>query len=222
MISTQYSEIVNIYKVDGDANAYLRLRDYIARRTGIIAGRKARQSKGDARAYGLIFDSKRETWEEEEDREVEGDDDVVHSIESTAWSRDPVSLLPSTLEETVVEFLDSGFQPAQNGVLRSKLIEVAKNDINSHYKPPKFYFTVPNSCYAMIIPGEFHYTRKSCCPELFRGSTDPIGILRSGQCYVHSSKGFQKVLPNGLVQQFNVVVGDVLVCERRCMNLPIN
>ena len=70
---------------------------------------------------------------------------------SAAWWADPVSGCPSSLEETVMSLLDSGFMPQNLPFLREKLRQVIKGVIKKFVK--NYRMEVPMSCSAWIIPG---------------------------------------------------------------------
>ena len=84
----------------------------------------------------------------------DSDDDgavVSSQPQSAAWWADTVSGCPSSLEETVLVFLDSGFLPSENPILAKKLHEVIKKSINSYCS--KCRIIIPMACSAFIVPG---------------------------------------------------------------------
>ena len=64
---------------------------------------------------------------------------------------DEVSGCPSSLEETVMTFIDAGFNPRTNPIMALKLHEVVKKTIRSY--SIKFRLSVPMSCSAFCVPG---------------------------------------------------------------------
>ena len=117
----------------------------LAREGGVFAARLARMHAGAARAKGYVY----------EDR-AEGDDDVdARKAQSSAWWDDPVSGCPSSLEETAMHLLDSGFRPDTCPVLREKLKVVAIKTLSparNSYRMP-----VSMSCTAFVIPGAYMF-----------------------------------------------------------------
>jgi hypothetical protein len=205
-IHTDFSEIAAVYTaINGRENLH-HLIDHITRRHGIIYDRRTRESRGEARARGLIFDHKRDGPNAGEELE-EGLDPTTP--QSADWWRDTISGLPSTLPETVTEALQSGFTLEDSPVLRSKVLSVAKTEINFRWTPPKFHIPILESCSARIIPGTdtiflllFEDTHFAC--------TDPTGTLGEDEIFVRSSHPFQYT-KNGVSFCSDVVAGDVLV-----------
>jgi hypothetical protein len=120
---------------------------------GVLAARRARQAPDKSRFQGSA---------DQKDDDVDDDDDYVNSDDSfdpaarkrsTAWFPDPISGCPSSLAETVMALLDSGFNPADPSayIVREKLKEVTKSKIK--LKCSKFNFDVPMSTIGFVIPG---------------------------------------------------------------------
>lgn len=121
----------------------------VSRCGGVMNARRAREAGGEARAKGY---GEREA----EDVEIEDEDDLEQQDNalrqrSKAWWTDEISGCPSSLEETVMVLLDSGFTPQNCAVLRSKLQTVVKKTINSYVL--KYRIDVPMSCTAFLVPG---------------------------------------------------------------------
>lgn len=129
---------------DGE-NGMAELWNAVAKAGGVIPARAARQMSGTARVRGL------------RSHDVESDDSdddgavVSSQPQSAAWWADTVSGCPSSLEETVLVFLDSGFLPSENPILVKKLHEVIKKSINSYCS--KCRIIIPMACSAFIVPG---------------------------------------------------------------------
>ncbi|KAF9812816.1 hypothetical protein IEO21_05963 [Rhodonia placenta] len=172
----------------GDYGLY-RLWMNVARAGGIVSARLAREAAGAARAKGYVFEDFTDEAGDED-----GFDQMDKALEdhSTAWWDDPISGCPSTLEETVLVLLDSGFKPDTCPVLAAKLKEVVKRAINSYVR--RYRVDVPQSCTAYIVP-------------------DPLGVLEPGQVHIKSSR-------RNLVDQdgrpTDIVLGEVLVTRHPC------
>jgi len=122
----------------------------VARHGGVLFQRRTRECGGEARSRGY------EKYETADDAEEEDDDEdglrqMQDMEKSTAWWRDEISGCPSTLEETVMVLLDSGFTPAGCPVLQGKLKPIVRSRLlsSSNCKPQ-----VNMSCTAFIIPGK--------------------------------------------------------------------
>jgi hypothetical protein len=120
-----------------------RLWAAVAREGNIMAARIARESAWTARACGV------QLYDDHEDDSFD-DDSPSQSI---AWWGDDISGCPSSLEETVMAFLDTGFHPSSNPILAERLHIVAKKAVKSCIS--KSRLTVPMSCRALIVPGNF-------------------------------------------------------------------
>ena len=70
---------------------------------------------------------------------------------SAAWWWDPRSGSPSSLEETSMALLDSGFSPSVSPILCVKQSEVAKKALK--FSVNKYHIDVPKSCSAWAVPG---------------------------------------------------------------------
>ncbi|VDC05058.1 unnamed protein product [Peniophora sp. CBMAI 1063] len=121
----------------------------VERSGGVLAARDARENPGTARVRGLrAYDREEEESDDEDDDEG---DLVTRQQRSTAWFPDEVSGCPSSLEETVMTFIDRGFQPRANPIMAQKLHEVVQKTIRSF--SIKFRLSVPMSCSAFCVPG---------------------------------------------------------------------
>jgi RNA-dependent RNA polymerase len=125
-------------------DAMAKLWVAVAKEGSVMAARITRESPWAARVHGLqLYD---------QDNSTEDDDSLSHSI---AWWGDEISGCPSSLEETIMSFLDTGFHPAFNSALAEKLQIVAKKAVKSCIS--KSRVTIPMSCSALIVPGMLFY-----------------------------------------------------------------
>ncbi|KAI0711161.1 RNA dependent RNA polymerase-domain-containing protein [Cerioporus squamosus] len=162
----------------------------LSKEGGVMPARLARASSGTARVAGHVADDR----EEEEWDDEDGLTQLDRAVEdrSSAWWEDPISGQPSSLEETCMVMLDSGFRPETNLLLRAKLKEVARKVVKTFRT--RYRFTVPMSCSAFIVP-------------------DPYGVLGPGEIHVKSS---QRNLPDSSGRMTDLVKGDVLVTRHPC------
>ncbi|KAI0065260.1 hypothetical protein BV25DRAFT_1913873 [Artomyces pyxidatus] len=168
-----------------------KLWNAVAREGSVFHARKAREAAGTARVRGLkAYDR------EEVDSDDEDEDNLAivptDSERSSAWWGDEISGCPSSLEETVMVFLDAGFSPFENPILAARLHEVVKKGITSRVS--KCRINVAMSCTAHIVP-------------------DPFGVLEEGEIHVKASSRILQ-LPDG--RYSDKVVGDVLVTRNPC------
>ena len=117
---------------------------------GVMSARRAREEAGRARVMGF-------SEYESEEIELEDEDgfkllDITDKQKSSAWWGDEISGCPSSLEETVMCLIDSGFTPQNCPVLRSKLEKIVKGYVKNYIKTYKI--DVPMSASAYIIPGK--------------------------------------------------------------------
>lgn len=116
---------------------------------GVMSARRAREDRGLARVKGYS--------EYDSDSDENDDEDGFKLLDATeqrssAWWRDEISGCPSSLEETAMCFIDSGFTPQNCPVLRSRLEKVIKGYVKNYVK--KYRIHVPMSASAFIIPGK--------------------------------------------------------------------
>lgn len=140
---------------DGDHGLYI-LWQNVLREGHVVAARLARQEAGSARAKGYIYEDAQEGFQDEEVDEDSLEDRLLRETgeSSTAWWEDPISGQPSSLEETVLSLLDSGFEPESQPVLRSKLKYVAQKSIKTVAN--KYRIAVPMSASGFVIPGRYY------------------------------------------------------------------
>jgi len=120
----------------------------------IMTNRIARRSSWTARALG--FGSYK--YQDQDQDDTNNDDNTDHDdffSYSTAWWEDEISGCPSSIGETVLAFLDSGFHPSSNSILAAKLHEIAKTAVKSSIQ--KSRVEIPMSCRALIVPGIFFH-----------------------------------------------------------------
>ena len=140
------STIDSLLDWDGQ-DAMPRLWNAIAKAWHVMAGRIARESSWTARARGVVL------YEKEDGCEDDEEEDTDSVPRSTAWWGDDISGCPSTIEETVMMFLESGFHPASNSILAERLHILIKNTVKSCMG--KYRVQIPMSCSAFVVPGTF-------------------------------------------------------------------
>ncbi|KAG1866468.1 RNA dependent RNA polymerase-domain-containing protein [Suillus tomentosus] len=163
-------------------DAMYRLWQNVARAGAVVGSRLAREAGGEARSRGFAI--------KDDDIEDDDEDDLNAVIEiprSIAWWGDEVSGCPSSLEETVMVMLDSGFTPRDCPVLAEKLRNVLKTMVDHFVQ--RYRIEVPMSCVGWIVP-------------------DPSGTLAPDEVQI-LSKDSKFLCPDGT--ESNVVLGDVLV-----------
>ena len=137
-----------------DASAMKLLWDALAREGGVVAARMSRVDSGRARISGYVADDQEDEFDDEDG--LSQLDAALHQ-QSSAWWEDPISGSPSSLEETCMTLIDSGFRPDTCAVLKAKLREVAKKVVKTFQT--KYRFVVPMSCSAFIVPGNVPHSR---------------------------------------------------------------
>lgn len=133
--------------LDGTSYESMRTLHKNVNRAGAVTGSKlARLNISYARARGYIWDHKQE----------EGDEDTEPLVDdlprSTAWWPDYTSGQPSSLEETVLVLIESGFHPLTEWILQEKLRQVINIALNK-FSISKPKIPVPESCSAFVVPG---------------------------------------------------------------------
>ncbi|KAJ7039848.1 RNA dependent RNA polymerase-domain-containing protein [Mycena alexandri] len=119
----------------------------VERSEGVLMARRAREAVGEARfrGYGESFKDAAQDDDEEEDLF-----DAAAQQRSTAWWPDYISGCPSSLAETIMSLLDSGFTPQSLPVLRDKLKQVVLKKIK--YRSTHFKYEVAQSASAFVVP----------------------------------------------------------------------
>ena len=113
----------------------------------VTSARLSRAHSSAARLMGYRFE------DPEEEVEDELDPNELQAEHSEAWWEDPVSGQPSSLEETVLHLLDSGFNPFTSAILQAKLSEVVKKAVKSCTQYGKVKIEVKQSCTGFVVPG---------------------------------------------------------------------
>ncbi|KDQ60341.1 hypothetical protein JAAARDRAFT_126352, partial [Jaapia argillacea MUCL 33604] len=166
---------------DGDIQLWLN----VARADGIFPARLARLVQGKARAMGYVFEV------DDDGQEDEDGIDGVLGEGSVAWRPDEISGCPSTLGETAMGLLDSGFTPDSCHNLHDKLAAVRDKAVKSIVSRYQVHLTMCTT--AWIVP-------------------DPHGVLKPGEIHFRSSsRNF--MTPNGLT---DTVEGGVLLARHPC------
>ncbi|KAF7292396.1 RNA-dependent RNA polymerase [Mycena chlorophos] len=140
-------------------HAMEKLWDAVARTGGVIPARLARQETVLARQKGY-YEQKIEEEEEE---------DADNQPSSIAWWVDEISGCPSSLEETVLALLDSGFRPETCSVLRAKLEKVVESCLNRYVESYRIDLPVGKAATAFIVP-------------------DMHGVLEPGEFFLKSTR----------------------------------
>ena len=137
---------------DNDRKSLLRLWTAVGRKGGVLTARLAREMNGKARSSGYVFEDR--MLESQDSNGLDDLDELAFETvdRSLPWWWDPMSGQPSSLEETVMYLLDSGFCPGKCNVLRAKLREVAESVTKTYTN--KYRLAVPMSCSAWVIPGK--------------------------------------------------------------------
>ncbi|KAH7915886.1 RNA dependent RNA polymerase-domain-containing protein [Hygrophoropsis aurantiaca] len=161
-------------------DAMYRLWYAVARSGHVFPARLAREAGGEARAKG--YSSKDAEDEEDED---EPDEDLDRP-RSAAWWGDEVSGCPSSLEETVMAFLDAGFTPGECPILADKIRHIIRTSVENYVQ--RYRLDVPMSLIAWIVP-------------------DPTGLLAHDEVHI-ISRDCRFLTEDGT--QTNIILGDVL------------
>ena len=177
----------------------------VARIGGVISSRMARELGGESRARGFGHkEDEAEVDDDEDDLQI----DPAFFQHSTAWWADQVSGCPSSLEETVMVLIDSGFHPRSCPVLAEKLKKVFEKAVNSFVN--KWRIEIPMSCDAFVVPGTeaLQYSFQRLIEAV---DWDPFGVLQPGEIHVKASRPVNG--QDGL--DTDLILGDVLVqCNR--------
>lgn len=147
------TELANGLMTFEGPNAMQILFHNVMRAGGVAAQRLSREYGGESRVRGAKYLDNDQPPEEDELDDEDGirADFAIHE-RSLAWWADQVSGQPSTLEETVMCLLSSGFRPQSLPVLAEKLKQVLKRALNAyalHYR-----IAVPMSASGFIVPGK--------------------------------------------------------------------
>ena len=145
-------ELVNpLLEWDGP-DAMRNLWCKMSRLGGVMSARRAREEPGLARVKGYSYSEHGRDEEDTEDEDDVFDSDATDEEKSSAWWRDEISGCPSSLEETIMCMIDSGFTPQNCPTLRCKLERVIKTHVKNFIKA--YRISVPMSASAFLIPGK--------------------------------------------------------------------
>ncbi|KAH8101472.1 RNA dependent RNA polymerase-domain-containing protein [Cristinia sonorae] len=180
--------VMKLLDWDDSPESMVILYANVVKEGNVLSARIARENPSPARALGYRFEDDKDGENEEE--EVDGEDDV--SEKSTAWCGDEISGQPSSLEETNLQLLDSGFTPLTSFILQLKMTEVAKKALR--HGETNFKIDVGHSCTAFVVP-------------------DPSGILKPGEVHIKSSS---RSLLDTTGTPTDIVIGDVLLTRHPC------
>lgn len=171
-------------KWDGPDGLF-RLWHNTAKEGGVFSARRAREQVAEARARGYVSDDPSIELLDDEDAPVEERLERVLTEQSSAWWWDPISGCPSSLEETSMVLLDSGFSPDSSPILRVKQKEVALKCIKTPLN--KYRAAAPMSCSAWAVPGYYVFLVEVSVLALIILFLDPCGVLEEGEIYIESS-----------------------------------
>ncbi|KAF7323769.1 Dimethylaniline monooxygenase [Mycena kentingensis (nom. inval.)] len=168
----------------------LELYAAVEKSEGVYAMRKSRQAAaGEARIRGH-----EKYGDDGIDAEAEDSiEDLLRKNEkSTAWWPDPVSGCPSSLSETVLALIDSGFTPRSLPILRDKLENIVRAKIK--YRAEHFHYEVSQSASAFVVP-------------------DYLRVLGEEEIHFKSSR---REFPQEGGMISDIVLGDVLMTRNPC------
>ncbi|KAJ7136071.1 RNA dependent RNA polymerase-domain-containing protein [Mycena epipterygia] len=157
----------------------------------VYFARQLRQVGGEARFRGF---GERYGDAQQEDDEEEPDvfDKAVHE-RSTAWWPDYISGCPSSLAETVMTLIDSGFTPQSLPLLRDKLKQLVRSKIK--HRCTHFKYEIAQSASAFVVPDFWSVL-----------DVDEIHFKSSRRQFLAASDG----------PETDTVVGDVLMTRNPC------
>jgi len=152
LMKASVAEIITGLTTWDGPDAMYNLWVNVERSGAVCFARRAREAAGEARVRGFgdrpVDD---EDEDEDEDEERLKQFDKVLDQRSSAWWADQISGCPSSLEETVMVLLDSGFIPQECPILREKLKQAVttKVKIRTH----SYRYDIELSAGAFVIPG---------------------------------------------------------------------
>ncbi|KAJ6489328.1 RNA dependent RNA polymerase-domain-containing protein, partial [Mycena vitilis] len=163
-----------------------RLWCAVANAGGVMTSRLARQDTVMSRVRGYSERGSETTWDNE--------DEIQEEPQSIAWWSDQVSGCPSTLEETIMALLDSGFSPSTCTILRSKLGSAVKGYIRRYLDSYRIELPPGTSLMAFLVP-------------------DELGLLGPGELFFKSSQRDIRT-PDG--SHTDTLLGEVLITRHPC------
>jgi hypothetical protein len=124
----------------------------VERAGAVCFARRAREAAGESRVRGF-GDRQIDEDDDDEDEDEEKIDSFDKALDqhSSAWWADHISGCPSSLEETVMVLLDSGFTPQECPILREKLKQVVTTKVKS--RTQNYRYDIELSTTAFVIPG---------------------------------------------------------------------
>ncbi|KAF7349229.1 Dimethylaniline monooxygenase [Mycena sanguinolenta] len=165
----------------------LRLWRALEKSEDVYIARRVREAVGEARFRGFGEKFNDSTVEDEEE-----DVDTAINERSTAWWPDYISGCPSSLAETCMTLVDSGFTPQSLPVLREKLKQIVLKKIK--YRSTHFRYEVPQSASAFVVP-------------------DCWDVLHENEIHFKSSR---RQFLNSEGVETDTVIGDVLMTRNPC------
>jgi hypothetical protein len=150
LLQTSIREMVKGLTTWDGPDAMFNLWMNVERAGGVLMARRTREAVGEARVRGFSNRSPEEADLEEDDAEEDGFETGVVP-RSIPWWPDQISGCPSTLEETVMTLLDSGFHVKSCPILRDKLKCVVNKKIEN--KTGNIRLDLEQSCVAFAVPG---------------------------------------------------------------------
>lgn len=145
LLETSLAESVNPLLDWKSKDAMYKLWCEVERAEGVLRSRAAREVAEAARFRG---------YKHGDDEIDDGDDNGLDTFvdpSAAAWTPDYTSGCPSSLGETVLALLDSGFTPDNCAVAREKLKEVIKSVVRR--RTLKFQLETQFSATALVVPG---------------------------------------------------------------------
>jgi len=150
LLRTTIREMVKGLTTWDGHDAMFNLWTNVERAGGVLMARRAREAVGEARVRGYSNRSPEEAELEEDDAEEDGLE-AGALPRSTPWWPDQISGCPSTLEDTVMALLDSGFHVKSCPILRDKLKHVVTKKIEN--RTANIRLDLEQSCIAFAVPG---------------------------------------------------------------------
>lgn len=196
-------------------DAMYKLWTAVERAEGVFAARKAREAVGEARFRGYRFRSQDELEDDEDDIDEDEEEGFDSAQRSTAWWADQTSGCPSTLAETVMVLLDSGFVPQKLPVLREKLRQVIINKIESRSACGKdIRLDLDHCAIAFVVPGQIVVSLLVTTSHVDVRFLDPYNVLGPDEIHIKSSSRNLKT-EDGLFS--DIITGNVLASRVETM-----
>lgn len=139
-----------------------------------------------------IYSARRMRVTENRKRPLRRKKDDEDDHDAGAWFPDPHSGCPTSLGETAMELLDSGFLPDKCNYLKKRLWHVAKSKM--HAVSSQFNFELEQSCSGLVV-------------------VDPYGVLEENEIQVKSSRHEFKT-DDGF--EADTVLGEVVISRNPC------